>query len=64
MEDEYKTLDEVCDFDGVYTKKDKYMDDEILVLMIDGIGYELGPATIFSSDHTFKLQRRLYASES
>lgn len=62
MEEEYKTLDEITGLDGIYLKKDKYMPEgsEVLVLMIDGIGYELGPPMIFSSDNTFKLENRLY----
>ena len=65
MEEEFKTLDEIMDLDGIYLKKDKYMDEgsEVLVLMIDGIGYELGPASVFSTDNTFKLEKRLYERE-
>ncbi len=63
MEDGYVTFEDAGDSDGIYTKKDRYMEDEVLVLVIDGIGYELGPPTIFSSDNSFKLQKRLYATE-
>ena len=65
MEEEYKTLDEIMDLDGIYLKKDKYMPEgsEVLVLLIDGIGYELGPPMIFSSDNTFKIENRLYERE-